>query len=735
VSARARAVAFPAVLLGGALVIAEAVGLVTSRHRLLPPEVIADALLRVLPAALSALALVLVYRSARLINFAQGGIAVGSAIVFLVLQLEGVPYALCFAAGLASAIASGVLIDLVFLRRFANSPRLVATVVTIAGGQLIFATALLLQRWRFGEQQESDIGTVMARRLLTSATSPFAKYHPRWGVEAFSGDLFFAVGVSVVAIVALTVFFRRSRAGVAIRGMAENAEKVATLGIASGSLSTLVWALAGGLTGLATLTMLPVDSTSLNNLGATSSTLTLLTALAAAVAGRMESLPTTAAAAVALSVLTRAVYFSVAQGTVVEVVILVVLAVLLVFMRSPEGRAGSALTNAWAAAEEIRPVPPVLRDHLSVRAGRRWVFGIGLVVLLGYPFAMSPSQVFLGGTFAIYGIIVVSLVVLTGWGGQISLGQLGFVAVGASVGGGLASNGWPFLIAAVIGSVAGGVVAIVIGLPALRVRGLFLAVMTLGFSLVVADYVLNENRFPALVPATVPRPRLFFISFADDRAFYYLALAGLGLALFVAAGLRRTRTGRVLIAMRDNERGAQALGISLIRTRLVTFAISGALSAFAGVLLASQSRSVRASAFLPDLSIQIFLMAVIGGLGSVSGVLTGAIYLGCVELFLHDGGMRLFASGFGVICILLFFPAGFGGAIYAARDAFLRRIALREKIHVPSLLGDLRKLEGDENLVQLGEKAHSEETARRYEVDSGIREAGKSQRGKGWVYG
>jgi branched-chain amino acid transport system permease protein len=244
-------------------------------------------------------------------------------------------------------------------------------------------------------------------------------------------------------------------------------------------------------------------------------------------------------------------------------------------------------------------------------------------------------------------------------------------------------------VALLLGSVAAALVAVLLALPALRIRGLFLAVTTLAFAVVMSTFILDANRFPILLTARVPRPKLFFIDAEDERVFYFLALAGLFVAVFIAQGLRRTRTGRVLIGMRDNERAAQALGLSLVRTRLVTFAISGFLAAFAGVLYAAHNHTVRADAFGPEQSIDIFLMAVIGGLGSVSGVLTGAAYIGFVQLVIPGALGRLLASGVGVLLVLLFYPAGLGGAVFAVRDSFLRRVALRDKIYVPALLGDL----------------------------------------------
>jgi branched-chain amino acid transport system permease protein len=723
-------------VLAGALVLTEITGLVTGGHRPLPLAVVAANLVAGAPAALLAIGLVLVYRAGKIINFAQGPLAGGAAIVFLSLQAEGLPYLLCVGAALGAVAVAGLVIEILVMRRFATSPRLVPTVASIAAGQLVLALAFLLPTWRFGGNPSSQSSTSPVNPVPSvAAHSPVTRYRTKWGVEVFTGDHVLALVVSLVAVLFLAWFFRRSRAGIGIRAVAENAEKAGTIGINTGALSSLVWLLAALLAGLSAVLSQPLQGTTLTTVGTGLGTGALLQGLTAGVVAKMDDLPTAAAAAVGLSVFTGGVYFTTTSGADVELITFAVLAVALLLQRNVIGRVGSALTVGWAAADEIRAVPRVLASHPSVQSGRRWLAFVGAFVVLGYPFAMSPTQVFLGATIAIYGMVAVSLVVLTGWGGQISLGQFAFVAVGAGLGGGLTSHGWPFLAAVPVAVAAGALVAMLLGLPALRVRGLFLAVVTLAFAAVVDDFFLDPNRFGFLNPAVVPRPSFLFVSFASDRAFYYLCLGGLALTLFVALGLRRTRTGRVLIAMRDNEPAAQALGLSLVRVRLTAFAVSGALAAFAGVFYAAHERSVRANGFTPAQSIQIFLMAVIGGLGSVTGVLTGSVYLGCVQLFVHSPNWQAAFSGLGVLLILVFFPSGLGGAAYAARDAFLRRVALREKILVPSLLGDLSALSGEERRAPLGAKVGPVLAGPTYVLaDSEIAEAGSSQRGKGWVY-
>jgi branched-chain amino acid transport system permease protein len=465
----------------------------------------------------------------------------------------------------------------------------------------------------------------------------------------------------------------------------------------------------------------------------------LLRAMAAAVIGGMENLPLTVVAAFGLSFFEQSVGFAYGQTAIVDGLLLVVIVVVLLLKRKSLMRVQDAGLGSWAATEEIRPIPRALASLPSVKAGVRRVQVIGAIVLVAYPWVMSPSQTNLGSLFAIYGIIVLSLVVLTGWGGQISLGQYGFVAVGAVVGGALTSRGhWPFLLALVAGSLAGTLIAVLVGLPALRIRGLFLALTTLALAVAVAAVGLNPN-YVHFLPKVVSRPRFLWVNMEDERAYYYFCLVCLLGAVAAAMSMRRSRTGRVLIAMRENERTAQSFGVNLVRTRLATFALSGFLAAFAGVLLAAHQHRVAATSFGPEASIQIFLMAVIGGLGSVPGALTGAIYLGVLNLAINNGVARQLGSGVLLLLLLLVFPGGLGAAVFRLRDSVLRRVAIRRRIHVPSLLGDYGFIGGQMARVPLAPKfapdgAVEDEGRWDFQLPSRIGVAGASQQSGRWNF-
>jgi branched-chain amino acid transport system permease protein len=220
----------------------------------------------------------------------------------------------------------------------------------------------------------------------------------------------------------------------------------------------------------------------------------------------------------------------------------------------------------------------------------------------------------------------------------------------------------------------------------------------------------------------------------NPRAYFYLCVAFTALVVWVAVRLRGSRTGRLLIAMRDNERMAQAYGVHLVRARLLAFGVSGAMAGFAGVLYGVQQRAVSAGSYSPRLSISMFLMAVLGGLGSVYAVLAGAVYFGVMTMLFPSPIGQLLTAGLGVLVVMLFFPAGLGAVGYSMRDAWLRHIAQRHRLFVPSLAGNRMK-RGEEALIPMTPPVTDEPASTEYVLDSQLAEFGRSQQlAKAWRY-
>jgi branched-chain amino acid transport system permease protein len=290
-------------------------------------------------------------------------------------------------------------------------------------------------------------------------------------------------------------------------------------------------------------------------------------------------------------------------------------------------------------------------------------------------------------------------VILTGWAGQVSLGQIGFFGIGAAVGGTITQRwGWDLSIALVGAGLAGAVSALVIGLPALRIKGLFLAVITLSFALAVSSYALNPDYVSWLPTGRVTRPPLFGrIAVESEARFYYLCLASLLLTIAVLRGLRNSRTGRALIGVRENQRAAQSYGVNATAAKLTAFASSGFIAAFAGALFVHHQQGLGISAYSVGASRDLFVLVVIGGLGSVAGPILGAIviqgtaYFSSVFPEVIRPYLTFITSGVGLVIVLLLLPGGLSQVFYGLRDNALRRIADRRGMLVPSLNADARK--------------------------------------------
>jgi branched-chain amino acid transport system permease protein len=238
------------------------------------------------------------------------------------------------------------------------------------------------------------------------------------------------------------------------------------------------------------------------------------------------------------------------------------------------------------------------------------------------------------------------------------------------------------------------VASLIIGLPALRIQGPFLAATTLAFGISVKVFLLSPHYFGSFLPDTihtVERPMLYGkFSLAGPLAFYYVTAGFLVAALASAAAIRRSRTGRAVIGVRDNTRGAQSYGINVARVRITAFAISGFWAALAGALFVYQQGALDQTSFDSSVSITLMTIVVIGGVTSLPGAMLGATYLGVLLYGGFGPRAQILATGAGVLVLLMVAPGGVAQGFYNTRDAFLRQIAKRRSILVPSLVADRR---------------------------------------------
>ena len=631
--------------------------------------------------ALIAFGIALIYRANRIINFAAGDVGgVSASLAVLLIVGPGLPYFIAFPIGMVAAIAVGAIVEFLIIRPFFRAPRLILTVVTI-GLSLIFGAFGALLPLAF------DIETPPQ-----SFPSPF-DFRFAIGQTIFSGNHVIAMLAVPAVILLLAAFFRYSRVGIAVRASAENSDRAFLLGVPVKRIETVVWVLATMLSALAVFLRAGIVGLPIGRLLGPS---ILVRALAAVVMARMERLPTIFAASAVLGVLESALIFQ-GQATLVDPIMFVVILGALLFQRRGEV-ARTEEQSTWKAAAEVRPLPRELQNVPEVVWGRRGLFALLATFALVLPLLLSDSQISLAAVIVIIAIVGISLVVLTGWAGQVSLGPVAFMGIGAASGAYITTVWhWDLSLALLAAGIVGAGAAMVIGLPALRIRGLLLAVVTLSFALATSSYLLSPTYQDWLPNERFERPVLFGrISLATENRYYFFTLACLVLVIYAVRGLRRSRTGRVMIGVRENERAAQAYGVSAVRAKLTAFAISGFIGAFAGAVFVHHQQVLGIQPYGVERSFQVFLLTVVGGVGSVAGAVIGAVFIEGVQYFrnLFPDAIRnllgLIAGPVGVIFVLMVVKGGIAQAVYAVRDSLLRRIAERRGILVPSLVADRR---------------------------------------------
>ncbi|MGI8662617.1 MAG: ABC transporter permease [Acidimicrobiales bacterium] len=649
-----------------------------------PPGLIVQGVIYGTLTGLGALGLVLIYRANRFINFAHGalGSLVGVLSVGMVLE-HGVPYFVALPVGVAVGVGVGAIIDIVIIRRFKDSSRLVLTVASIGLAQVLGGIEF------FGA---SKIGFLS----FTGSFDPPINVTFRIGDFTFGGDHVLVLLVAPFVIAGLGWFLLKTDAGVAVRAAAENADRALLLGIPIRRLSTIVWAIAGGLTTLSFILSAPFQGVKPGALSQGPSV--LLPLLAAAVVARMESLPLAFGAGIGLGITEAIVRFnSTGTPSFLYVVYFAVIVGALLVQRGKLSRAQDTGGSSWSATAVVKPIPVELRRFPEVRLVKAGLITLIAILAVVVPKTWGIGNQGLAGHAMVWAMVGVSLVILTGWAGNISLGQFGIVGVGGVVAANLVDRYNTDLFFVLLASgAAGAIVALVVGVPALRIKGLFLAVTTLAFALLLDQYFLNPVNFSSLIPGSLARPMLWERFDLNDTtgngnyACYLVTLGLFALSVLAALGVRKARNGRVLIATRDNQRAADAAAVPTTGVKLSGFLLAGVIAGMAGAMEVLLNRGVGQGTFPPISSIVAFSTAVIGGLGSITGAVLGVLLFRYLETVKALGEYRSAVSGFGLLVVLLFLPGGLGQPLFAIRDRYLRWVANRHDILVPSLIADKR---------------------------------------------
>ncbi len=612
---------------------------------------------------LLALGLVLVYRTNRVLNFAQGQIGVIAAVFLVKLTADfkfNYWFALVLSVGLAAFV--GALSELV-LRRLFNRPRVLVMVATIG----------------------------LSYVLLALATLPFIRPSNTSRPVPVPFDLSFHLGpfiitptevltliVAPIVTLVLVLAVRLTPWGLSMRAMSENADSARLSGVWIRRTSTFTWTVAGALSAFTAILNAPNQTSALTQ--ALSPDL-LLYALTAALIGAMVNLTVAFVAGVGMGVFLEVLQWNVPSPAKQQfIVFLVVMAVLLIRVRALRRGVRTGDRSSWehGAATTVRATADLLRRRVSAS-------GVGLVVAAAVllPLVLSVGNDVLMSQICIYAVVALSLTMLTGWAGQVSLGQFGLVAVGALVAVHLGTS-VPLPLVMLYGGAVTAVVAILVGLPALRMPGLFLAVTTLAFAIFMQNAVLATpcitipglNR--TLCTGLPTRPIRSSPDRRSSASAWHRNAPSPGspwpcslLSVWILRVWRDKGVARRLVAVRDNEVGAAAMGIPVLRTKLLAFALSGFVAGYAGVCFAFATQQLNNTdiTFDPTTSFVIISMVVIGGLGSISGAILGALYLeGLPAIFGSNQTIQFLTSGLGLIAFILYLPGGLAELLHRLGD-------------------------------------------------------------------
>jgi ABC-type branched-subunit amino acid transport system ATPase component/ABC-type branched-subunit amino acid transport system permease subunit len=629
--------------------------------------------------ALVAMGIVLVYRSSRVINFAVGAIGVpATALLGLMAGTHHWPYWPALACAVAVGTASGAVVELTVIRRLFTAPRVIVLVATIGVAELAQAVALSLPNYRTG-------------KLQTSFPSPISgEWHLGAGVVMQGAQLMALVAVPLITL-GLWWLLGHTRFGEAVRASVANPDLARLTGINPKMVSTAVWTIAGFLSAVAVI-LIATDSgsTDLVSIGPD----TLLYGLAAALVGRMTSFPKSVAAAVGIGIISQLLFynFTSATGLVEFVLFLAVLVLVAAVSRRRTDSAG----ESFQFAPRVQAVPDRLREIWWVRRLPQLLAGVALAVAVVTPLVVhESSRHFTYAMILAFAVCATSVTVLTGWAGQLSLGQMAFAGLGALSAGTLVRGasldiGWhhtrivdgsipavPFPWAILLGAVVASITATLVGLGALRVRGLLLAASTLAFAIAAEDYIFARPLFSQDgTTAQLPRSSLGPINLnLNNRAYYYATLVVLVVILAVLGRLRRSGIGRTIIGVRENEDGASALTVSPTKAKLTAHALGGFIAGLGGAILGGLVVTIGFTErfFRVEDSLALVSMAVIGGLGSLSGAVIGALWVvGLPSFWPENTVVPLLTSSIGLLIILLYLPGGFTQIGYWARDELLR---------------------------------------------------------------
>ncbi|MCW2830417.1 MAG: cysA1 [Aeromicrobium sp.] len=614
-----------------------------------------------------AMAIVLTFRSSGVLNFATGSIALYGAYVYVLLRkgeflvlVPGLPKTLdlgtddlgqwpSMAIAVAMSALLGLLLYVVVFRPLRTSPALAKAVAALGVGLLI--SALVVQQ----------LGT---SQLTTAPILPIDVWE-LGDITLQSDRVWLAVTVLGIAAV-LTALFKFTRFGLATRASAESERGAYLSGVSPDRVAALNWMISSATAGLVGILIVPITP-----LAPFAFTLLIVPALAAAVAARFQILIVAVVAGLVIGAIQSALLnaqFShdwIPSGSADLVPLILVIAVLAIGAR-PLPTRGAIITNSLGRAPMPRRVLPT-----TLVAGT-----VGLLALI-----LIDSDRLRAGliTSFIFAIIALSMVVVTGYAGQVSLTQLPIAGVAGFIVTTVTDDFHiPFPLAPIVAALIAMALGILIALPALRIRGLLLAVVTIAFAVALQNVWFTNGDIVSGSGIEIPEPKIFGYSLdiggGDNFPQVRFGIMVLVVLILVAVGvalLRRSALGSQMLAVRANERSAAAAGVAVTRTKLMAFAIGAFIAGLGGALLAYQRGNVSFEIYAAVAGLVLFSSVYLAGITSVSGgilagvlVANGLVYIAVDEVWTLSGWYPVIAALLLVATVILN-PEGIVGPVHA----------------------------------------------------------------------
>ncbi len=602
-------------------------------------------------AALSGLGLVLTYRATGIFNFAHGAVAVFVAYILWQTSI-GWGWPLVVSAIVAILIV-GPLTGLVLeravfrpleVRRASTSEKLVATL-----GVFVVLVGLCTVIW--GAQSKTDTPSLFPQTSVN--------FTSQLSMGANQLAEFIIVIVSAAALLAM---FRFTHLGTRIRAVVDRRQLADLTGVNANRVAQIAWGLGCGFAGLSGALLAPQIQLDPYRL-----TLLVIDTFGVAVVARLTSLPIAVLSGVALGVASSEMTawsppepWNSLRPNLLVLALLVALLIYRSLNERDEEPGGRGLVAAGVGGER------------SLMTRIRFLVPAAIVATI-IPFGLSGKDLSSAGEIVSLAVVLVSITAVTGFTGNISLGQAGFAGLGALATLHLNNTGlWflpqmPVIPAMLVSSILVGFVGALTGYSALRRRGLFLGLTTLAIGLIIYRFMFENPYF--LSNIDVHRPNVFGLSLDGDRAFYWFALVCLAVVLAGVDRMRRGRLGRKLAAMRDSETGAKSIGLDLRAYKLLVFSASAAIAAFGGSLLAQQTRGFLVTSnnplgFDPFHSLFYFTAVIVAGASFVSGSVVAAALFVLADLALGNGASILVI---GILALFMSrFPRGIVGTIMEA---------------------------------------------------------------------